>query len=257
MKKLLLLILVNTSLVYAVIGQVVFDQVGFGLSYWGRTYEAQDERVLLTNPPTAKGELNPVLIPHLYGRVKLGQYLGIKGTVGMAQDNYQSSLVIGNLVRNESIEQTILPLGAMLDFSIPIGKKGGSKKSAKNETEEGEEAETEVAPESSSSEPKFKVMGGIGVNRYFIQHSFTRQVTGGEGSLPTAKFSGNDFGITGMIGLAHSVSDRIVLTLFTQYNSGSYNHRVYSEEVPGSFEVKNIPLKGLEAGISVGYILKK
>jgi hypothetical protein len=257
MKRLLLLILVNTSVVYAVIGQVVFDQVGFGVSYWGRTYEAQDERILLTNPPAEKGDLNPVLIPQVYGRLKLGQYLGVRGTVGIAQDNYQSTLVTGNLVRTESIDQTILPVGAMLDFSIPLGKKRAGKKSGNDEAEVGEESDSELSTESAGKASKFNLIGGFGVNRYFIQHSFTRQVTGGEGSLPTTKFSGNDFGISGMLGLSHALSSRIVLTAFVQYNAGSYDHRVYSEEVPGSFEVKNIPLQGIEAGISIGYILKK
>jgi hypothetical protein len=81
-------------------------------------------------------------------------------------------------------------------------------------------------------------------------------VTGGEGSLPESKFSGNDYGLTAMIGYSTLLSERLVLTLFSQFNTGSYDHRLYSEDDIGAFEVKNISLQGLEFGATVGFKLK-
>lgn len=255
MKKLLLLLLIGTSTIASTYAQVVFEQVGFGTSYWMRSYSTPDEKVLLTNPPVENGELNSVIVPHIFGRVKLGEFFGLRGKVGFAQDSYQSSLVLGELIRNEKVSQTIIPAGLLLDFSIPIGSKSNGVESSKNS--DSGDSSSSVQAEDSEFESKTFLIGGIGINRYFIQHTFSREVIGGEGSLPESKFSGNDFGLTAMAGISNQVSKRVILTLFAQYSDGSYKHRVYSEEVIGAYDVKTISLQGLEIGLSLGYKLGK
>lgn len=247
MKKYLLILLISAVSISLTNAQIVFDEIGVGTSYWIRTYSTPDENVLLTNPPTANGESNPVIVPHLYGRVKLGSFLGLRGKVGLAQDNYTSSVVLGNLTRNEKISQTIIPVGLLLDFSLPLGLKSGKQKKS---IDENTDVETVEKVEVKS---KISLVGGLGLNRYFIQNTFTREIIGGEGSLPESKFTGNDYGFTAMLGISKQVSEKILLTLFSQYNSGSYDNRVYSEEVSGTYNVNKISLNGFEFGISLGY----
>jgi hypothetical protein len=256
MKKLTFLFLLSVLGISFSNAQVVFDQIGVGTSYWIRTYSTPDENVLLNNPPTENGKSNPVIVPHIFARVKLGEFFGLRGKLGLAQDSYQSSVIfLIDQVRIEKVSQTIIPAGLLLDFSIPIGSKTSGGKNSKEA--DSENSGSSEKAEGSGSKSKTNLVGGVGVNRYFIQHTFSREVIGGEGSLPESKFSGNDFGITGMIGISNQISDRVVLTAFSQYNSGSYNHRVYSEAVTGAFDVKTISLQGLEFGISLGYKLGK
>lgn len=255
MKKFLIILFLSFGFLSFSNAQVVFDEVGLGTSYWIRTYATPDETVLLTNPPTENGKTNQVIVPHIYGRVKIGDIFGLRGKLGFAQDSYRSSSDIGNLVRIEKISQTIIPASLFLDFAIPIGSKSSAIKNSKEDSSE--EPSSSTTSEESGTKSKTSLVGGLGVNRYFIQHTFSREVIGGDGSLPDSKFSGNDFGITGMLGISNQISEKIVLTAFTQYNSGAYNHRVYSEEVTGAYDVKNISLKGFEFGLSLGYKLGK
>ena len=252
MKKILIILFLSTGLFSLSNAQVVFDEVGVGTSYWIRTYATPDENVLLTTPPTVNGKSNPVLFPHIYGRVKFGKFLGIRGKLGLAQDSYESLSSIGNIERNEKLSQTIIPAGLLLDFSIPLGKKTAGGKNSKKVADSGDAISSEKSDDS-DSKSKTNLTGGFGVNRYFIQHTISREVIGGDGSIPDSKFSGNDYGITAMVGISNQISDKIILTVFSQYNSGSFNHRIYSEEVPGAYDVKNISLKGLEFGLSLGY----
>jgi hypothetical protein len=253
MKKLIFLFLLSVLGISFSNAQVVFDQIGVGTSYWIRTYSTPDENVLLNNPPTENGKSNPVIVPHIFARVKLGEFFGIRGKLGLAQDSYQSSVIfLIDQVRIEKVSQTIIPAGLLLDFSIPIGLKTSGGKNSKEA-----DSDSSVAGDESEEKSKTFLVGGVGINRYFIQHTFSREVIGGEGSLPESKFSGNDFGVSGMIGISNEISDRVVLTAFSQYNSGSYNHRVYSEAVTGAFDVKTISLQGLEFGFSLGYKLGK
>ncbi|OYX08626.1 MAG: hypothetical protein B7Z16_19010 [Algoriphagus sp. 32-45-6] len=129
----------------------------------------------------------------------------------------------------------------MLDFALPFK---GKERESDEDTQEGGESKTSF-------------VGGVGISRFFLQHEFERVVIGGDGSLAPSKFSGNDFGINAMVGLRNKVSDNLVLTLYSQYNSGSYNHRIYSEETLGDYSVRNISLKGIEFGVSLGYMFKK
>jgi hypothetical protein len=244
MKKILILVIIQLISLNQLKAQIVFDEVGLGVSYWLRSYSTPDERILLINPPSQNGEINPVIVPHLFGRLRLGEYFGLRGKIGFAQDSFNSFQELGNSVRYEKIEQTIIPTGLMIDFSIPL-KKGEIAESKSDESEE-------VVIDS-----KFNLVGGIGVNRYFIQHTFSREVLGSDGSISDAKFSGNDFGIGVMLGLSYQLATRIILTAFSQYNSGTYLHRLYSEELIGSYETKIISIKGVEFGFSLGYNLSK
>lgn len=250
MKKFFVFILISLSINAQTLAQIEFDQAGLGLSYWIRSYTTPDEQVLLTNPPAGNGSSNPVLVPHLFARLKLGNYFGVKGRVGFAQDSYESSLLLGTVLRTEKIDQTILPLGLMLDFEIPMNLKS---KSGDEEKDGDSDSKSSVK----SADSPFKLVGGLGINRYYIQHTFSRIVVGGEGSLADAKFSGNDFGLSAMLGIAYKVSSKLVLTGFSQYNTGSYQHRLYSETELDAFESKTISLQGLEFGIYLGYRLGK
>lgn len=251
MKKILIILFLSTGLFSFSNAQIVFDEMGVGTSYWIRTYATPDENVLLTTPLTVNGESNPVLVSYIYGRVKFGKFLGIRGKLGLAQDSYESLTILGNLERNEKLSQTIIPAGLLLDFSIPLGKKSSEGKDSKEA--DSEDSDSFEKSDNSGSKLKTHLIGGVGLNRYFIQHTISRDVSGGDGSIPDSRFSGNDYGITAMVGISNQISDKIILTVFSQYNSGSYNHRVYSEEVPGSYDVENISLKGLEFGLSLAY----
>lgn len=219
-----------------VYSQISFDQAGFGVSYWLRNYSTPDERILLTNPPSGIGEINPVVVPNIFGRIGFGNVLGLRGRIGLARDTFESSLRLTNITRQEKINQTVIPTSLMLDFKFPLKSKSGND---------------------SSSVGKISLMGGIGVNRYFIQHNFSRQVVGADGSILGAKFTGNDFGLGALLGISYDLAPKMVFTLFSQYNTGTYLHRLYSEEVIGSFESKRISIQGIEFGINVGYSFGK
>lgn len=253
MKKIFILIVVQLISLSQLKAQIVFDQAGLGVSYWIRTYSTPDEHILLANPIAGNGENNPVIVPHLMGRLRLGKYFGLKGKIGFAQDSYTSTQVLGNRIRNEKIAQSIIPTGLMLDFSLPL--KSG-KKSSKAEEEKDDSSKTDKS-EILSSDSKLNLVGGIGINRYFIQHTFYREVIGGDGSISGAKFSGNDFGLGAMIGVGYQLAPRVILTVFSQYNTGTYLHRLYSEESIGSYETKTISIEGVEFGFSLGYKLGK
>lgn len=222
--------------------QVAFEEFGVGTSYWIRSYSTPDETSLLVNGSTATGSTNYMILPSLYTRVKLGSVFGLRGRVGLGQDSYLSSVVTGDLIRRETMTQTIIPANLMVDFALPLG--GGKDRESEEDTQE-------------RGESKTSFVGGVGISRFFLQHEFERVVIGGDGSLAPSKFSGNDFGINAMVGLRNKVSDNLVLTLYSQYNSGSYNHRIYSEEALGDYSVRNISLKGIEFGVSLGYMFKK
>jgi len=244
--KLLLVVFLFPLSIHA---QVVFSEVGGGLSSWTRFYSSPDETILLVNPSQKNGSTNTAVLPSVYGKVDFGKTFSLRGRVGYAQNSFKTSLILGDLVRNEELVQTILPIGMSLEFRIPLSNE--SKKSSEANLEDSDQKDYTSKISSNSH-----LIGGIGLSRYFIQHSFSRDVIGGEGSLAESKFSGNDFGLTAMVGYSKLISDRIVLTFFSQFNTGSYDHRLYSEEVIGSYEVKNISLQGLEFGVTLGYKLK-
>jgi hypothetical protein len=138
-----------------------------------------------------------------------------------------------------------------VELKFPISKKSGVGK----ESQEADEGDADKNVEVSNSDSKSFFIGGFGLSRYFIQHSFSRTIIGGEGSIPESKFSGNDYGLTAMLGYSNYLSDKLVLTIFSQYNIGSYDQRVYLEGDNAGYEVKNISLQGLEFGVSLGFRL--
>jgi hypothetical protein len=247
--KYIKLLLVVFLLPLSLDAQVVFSEFGGGLSSWTRVYSSPDESILLVNPSQEQGKSNTVIVPTIYGKVDLGRTFGLRGRIGYAQNSFQSSLILGDLTRNEKLVQTILPVGFALEFKLPFSKVTGQSSESNSEDSDQKDVSKEISAKS-------HFIGGIGLSRYFIQHSFTREISGGEGSLAGSKFSGNDFGLTAMIGYSKLISERIIFTLFSQFNSGSYDHRLYSEDVSGAYDVKNISLRGLEVGITVGFKLK-
>jgi hypothetical protein len=245
--KLMLLVFL---LPFSVEAQISFSEFGAGLSSWTRLYSTPDETILLVDPTQGNGSANTVLVPSVYGKLDLGKTFSLRGRVGYAQNTFESvTSSLGDLVRIEKIEQNIIPAGLQLEYRFPLSK--SSKSGTKADLDEGEASEKSVDPSSKSY-----FIGGLGISRYFIQHTISREVIGGEGSLPASKFSGNDFGFTAMVGYSTLVSERLVLTLFSQFNTGSYDHRVYSEDSIGAFEVQNISLQGLEFGVTIGFKLK-
>jgi len=239
--KILKLIILISLLPLSSKAQVVFSEFGAGISTWTRIYSTPDETSLLVNASSENGKTNTVIFPTLYGKIDLGKSFGFRGRLGYAQNSFTSSFVLGDLVRNEKLVQSIIPAGLSLEFKLPLSKKNVQ---SKNEDEEDSSLGT--------IESKSHFIAGIGVSRYFIQHTFSRDVIGGEGSLGESRFSGNDVGLNLMLGFTNDITERLILTVFTQYNSGSYDHRIYSEEVTGAFDVKNISLQGVEVGFTIG-----
>jgi len=239
--KILKLIILISLLPLSSKAQVVFSEFGAGISSWSRIYSTPDETSLLVNPTSENGKINTVILPTLYGKIDLGKSFGFRGRLGYAQNSFTSSVVLGDLVRNEKLVQSIIPVGLSLEFKQPLSKKVDKS-----------EEEDEEAASGATNISKSHFIAGVGVSRYFIQHTFSRDVIGGEGSLGESKFSGNDFGLNVMLGFTNSITENLILTIFTQYNSGSYDHRIYSEEVTGAFEVKNISLQGVEVGFTIG-----
>lgn len=226
--------------------QVRFDEVGLGLGYWLRSYKGDSEYALLVNGAAANNQNVAVILPTAHARLALGSVFGLQGKLGLAQESFTSSLVLGDLVRREVLKQTLIPANLMLDIKLPL-----VKTSSNSEDNDGEESE-----ENTKTTYPVELIAGVGLTRYFIQHDFERIVINGEGSLAPTRFSGNDFGINAMLGVKSKLTDKLVLTLYGQYNSGQYNHRVYSEEVLGDYSVKEIALRGVEFGVSIGYVLK-
>lgn len=239
--KTLKLVIFISLLPLSLKAQIVFSEFGAGISTWSRIYSTPDETSLLVNPSGENGKINTVILPTLYGKIDLGKSFGFRGRLGYAHNSFTSSLVLGDLVRNEKVVQSIIPVGLSLEYKHPL-----SKKDVQSENED------EKDSSEGSITSKSHLIAGIGVSRYFIQHTFSRNVIGGDGSLGESKFSGNDFGLNLMLGFNNSITERLILTVFTQYNSGSYDHRIYSEEVIGAFDVKNLSLQGVEVGFTLG-----
>jgi hypothetical protein len=247
--KYIKLLLVVFLFPFSLHAQVVFSEVGGGLSSWTRFYSSPDETILLVNPSQKNGSTTTVVMPSIYAKVDLGKTFNLRGRVGYAQNSFKSSLILGDLARNEELVQTILPAEISLEFRIPLSRESDKSSDANLE-------DLNLKDYNSKMGSNSHIIAGIGLSRYFIQHSFSRNVIGGEGPLAKSKFSGNDFGLTAILGYSRLISDRIVFTFLSQFNTGSYDHRLYSEDVIGSYEVKNISLQGLEFGVIVGYKLK-
>jgi hypothetical protein len=249
--KYLYILLVIFLMPFGLQAQIVFSEVGAGFSSWSRIYTTPDETSLLTNPSLDNGKTNTVIIPSLYGKLDLSKTFALKGRVGYAKNSFESISEVGGLSRNEQLSQAIIPLGLTVELKFPISKKSGVGK----ESQEADEGDADKNVEVSNSDSKSFFIGGFGLSRYFIQHSFSRTIIGGEGSIPESKFSGNDYGLTAMLGYSNYLSDKLVLTIFSQYNIGSYDQRVYLEGDNAGYEVKNISLQGLEFGVSLGFRL--
>jgi len=235
---------------FSVEAQISFSEFGAGLSSWTRLYSSPDETILLVNPIGENGSPNTVIVPFVYGKLDFGKALSLRGRVGYAQNSFQSTTpTLGDLVRVEKIKQSIIPAGLQLEYRFPFSRflKSSTDGDLDVKDENGKNIE---------ASPKSYLIAGFGISRYFVQHTISREVTGGEGSLPSSKFSGNDYGLTAMVGYSTLISERIILTFFSQFNTGSYDHRLYSEDDIGAFEVKNISLQGLEFGVTVGFKLK-
>ncbi|WP_289029905.1 hypothetical protein [uncultured Algoriphagus sp.] len=225
--------------------QISLREIGVGTSYWLRLYNTPDETSVLTNGSLEIADPAGVIVPSLFGVLNLNESFALRGNVGLAQQSYQSRLLLGDLIRVEELTQTIIPASINLEYRISLSANTNSNKEEKDNTENPNEVE------GSSLELLF----GLGVNRFFVQHDISRSVTGAEGTLPSTRFSGNDFGLNIMVGLAYPMSKSVNLLLFSRYNSGSYDHRIYQDNSPGLYDLREISLRGLELGVSFGFIL--
>lgn len=235
----LLTLTLNFAFVFISVAQVSFKEVGLGTSYWLRIYNTPDETSVLANGSLENGDPSGVIVPNLFGVLELNKSFALRGSVGLAQKNYESRLTLGELNRIEQIKQTIIPVGLNLDYSIPLSK-------SKEESSEGDEDEFDNSP---------KLLLGVGINRFFIQHDINRSVINGEGTLPSTRFSGNDFGVNFMIGVYSPLTKSTSILIFSRYNSGEYNHKIYQDNAPGVYSIQNISLRGLEFGVAFGFIL--
>lgn len=206
------------------VAQVALDHVGLGVSYWNRTYSGADERSFLPNYPGdvdfSKGGVMPFLSAGLY----LYEGLGVDGRIGIWSGSFNGEQVLsGGLRINESIKQTVIPLTLGLYYSF-----------------------NDIVPD------QVHVFAGAGVNRYFIQNTAERSVTGGEGNVPSRSFNGNDYGYYVKIGAEYMLAEQFSIALDGRYNQGSYDKR-YTPEFAAPSVTRNISMKGLEIGVSVRY----
>lgn len=220
--------------------QVSLREVGVSTSYWLRLYNTPDETAVLTNGSLDIADPSGVIVPGLFGVLDLNKAFALRGNVGLAQQSYQSRLLLGDLIRVEELKQTIIPASINLEYRVSLSG---------NTNLNQEESDNDL------DDSSLDLLLGIGVNRFFIQHDISRSVTGGEGTLPSTRFSGNDFGLNFMVGLAYPMTKSVNILLFSRYNTGSYDHRVYQDNSPGLYDLREISLRGLEFGVSFGFIL--
>lgn len=225
--KILILLIFSSSYSSELFAQVQVSKFGFSLSHWNRTYGEVDERFFFINAPSEQGGFtSAALMPAVFAEVNLHKGLALEGRLGVWSYTYTGSSTFANgLVVEESIQQRIIPASLSLIYNIPINE-------------------------------KLSAFAGLGVNRYFLQHTADRNVTTGEGNIAPVEFTGNNYGMNVKLGLEYYFTDNIGLGLEGRYNTGSYN-KSYTPDFGGPSVTRNIELSGLEFGVSLRYRLFK
>lgn len=207
--------------------QIQVSKVGFSVSQWNRTYSDDDERFFFITPPAEQGDYTSSgIMPSLFIEVGLFKGVALEGRIGTWSRTYTDITSFRNdLSIKESIKQRIIPASFTLLYNYGITE-------------------------------KLNVFAGLGVNRYFIQHTVDRVVTNGEGTLPAVDFTGNNYGMNYKFGVDYYFTERLGLGIEGRYNTGSYNKK-YVPEFDGSSVTRNIELQGLEVGLSIRFRLSK
>jgi opacity protein-like surface antigen len=211
----------------ALFAQVELSKFGLSISNWNRTYGDFDERFFFLIPPAEQGGYTAGgLMPSLFAEVNLYKGLAIEGRVGTWSRTFTDiSSFQNNLNIEESIKQRIIPLSLTLLYNYTITE-------------------------------KLNAFAGLGVNRYFLQHTVERIVTNGEGSIAPIEFTGNNYGMNFKVGLEYYFTDNLGVGVEGRYNTGSYN-KSYTPEFDGGSVSRNIDLKGVELGVSLRYRLSR
>ncbi|SDZ40444.1 MULTISPECIES: hypothetical protein [Rhodonellum] len=212
--------------------QVKLENVSIGSSLWLRSYNTPDERSALVNPPTEEGSLNPTHITSLAAELALNEKFSLLSRVGYGTGKYETTFVVGDLIRKETISQRIIPTSIGINYNIFFSDSLDSE---------------------DESSKKISLFVGAGLNRYFIQHSISREVNFGPGGFNDISFVGNNYGAYLHVGVRKPLSDRFDLMADLRYNTGFYHHKVYPDELNGASIRKKISAKGAEFGIRLVY----
>ncbi|WP_158860002.1 outer membrane protein, partial [Lunatibacter salilacus] len=199
--------------------------VGLGVSYWNRTYSGADERSFLPNYPSDGDFSQDGLMPFVSAGVNLFEGLGVDGRIGIWSGTFAGEQVLaGGLRINESIKQMVIPL--------TVGVYYAYKDVVRDQV---------------------NLFAGAGVNRYFVQNKAERNVSGGEGDVPSRTFNGNDYGFYGKLGAEYNLNEYLSVALEGRYNTGSYD-KTYTPEFGAPSVTRNVSLQGLEIGLSLRYL---
>ena len=203
--------------------QVKLNNVGVGVSYWERSYANASERAFFTGYEAEEKFTKGGILPTLSAELNLYRGLALDGRVGLWNGKFENQAQFGDLVVDEKIEQTIIPLslGLVYNFDGLIRE-------------------------------DLNFFTGVGLNRYFIQNKVERVITGGTGVGAAENFSGNNYGAYAKAGVEWLFSDSFGLALDARYNNGYYNQNFQPETDAGTVKEK-VSVRGFELGLSLRY----
>jgi hypothetical protein len=230
-----------TSAYQPLMAQIKIDNISIGSSVWLRTYNTPDERSVLVNPPSENGQTNPMVMVHLGAEIGLFKGFGIQTRVGYGSNKYSSTQELGGFIREEKLNQTIIPGSVGLMYKFPLNIFESNKNSGFSK-----------ATKRPQNDWLLSISGGL--NRYFLQHQISRTINQDEGSIAPSNYNGNNYGGYAQLGIQKLLGESFSISLDTRYNTGEYFQKVYSESMDGEFVRNKISIQGLEFGLRLAYI---
>lgn len=203
--------------------QIKLNHVAVGVSYWERSYDDATEKAFFTGYRPEDGFTKGGVMPHLGAELNLYAGLALDARVGFWNGKFENRSQFGDLIIDEKVKQTLIPLSAGLVYNFD-----------------------------GLLREDFSFFAGAGINRYFIENKVERVITGGQGVGADATFSGNNYGAYAKAGVAYTFARNFSAALEARYNSGYYNQSFQ----PAQGEAKmaeQVSVRGIEGGLSLRY----
>ena len=223
MKKTIALICFTLGIFSISQAQIKLNHVAAGVSYWERTYEDASEEAFFTGYRPEDNFKKGGIVPHLGAELNLYEGLALDARVGFWNATFENRAQFGDLIIDEKIEQTIIPVAAGLVYNFD-----------------------------GVFREDFNLFAGVGMQRYFIENKVERDITGGAGVGADATFSGNNYGAYAKAGVEYVFARNFAAALDLRYNSGYYNQAFQPAQDSAMMEEK-VSVRGLEGGLSLRY----
>lgn len=218
------------------LAQVNFKSISVGASYWKPSLDYWNKRSGLLDYNAGQGAtFSGAIMPSAAIEVGLTKGLSVGGRVGYWKSSVSGDVTIGGTTRSETLDLSIIPVS--LDLKYTFGASAPSSTTA-----------------TATDQPKAPFLTpyiGLSVARYFISNDFSRQVSGGSGSLNETQ-AGSNTGLQVFVGAEKKLVKKLFLALDLRYHLGSYNQVVRTETASTT---EKVSLNGLEAGLSLKYKL--